>query len=160
MRIAPAANHTTSINNLPSSLSAPSAPGLHDTLRAGVGPIKSTSIVSVPDSAHPLEARLKNWEATQETLKMEGLRRTFGMSEALRRGMELKITRDGSWKPACLGDSTRGIYPLSLIHVVVRFWVRGLWMSGAFDTTLALLARNWTTSGGNKIRETDLTNNY
>lgn len=34
---------------------------------------------------------------------MESLRKTFGMAEPLRRGMELKITREGSWRPACLG---------------------------------------------------------
>jgi len=34
---------------------------------------------------------------------MEGLRRTFGMAEPIRRGMELKITREGEWRPACLG---------------------------------------------------------
>ncbi|TVY58563.1 Proteasome maturation factor UMP1 [Lachnellula suecica] len=34
---------------------------------------------------------------------MEGLRRTFGISEPIRRGMELKIARDGEWRPAVLG---------------------------------------------------------
>lgn len=36
---------------------------------------------------------------------METLRRTYGMAEPIRRGMELKITRDGEWKPAALGGS-------------------------------------------------------
>src|SRR3954452_8106623 len=99
MRIAPPSGYSTTHSNLQSkSLSAPSAPGLHDTLRAGVGPTltptTSTSPSSIPDSAHPLEARLKKWEETQDALKMEGLRRTFGISEPIRRGMELKITRE------------------------------------------------------------------
>ena len=42
---------------------------------------------------------------------MEGLRRTFGISEPIRRGMELKITREGEWKPACLGGGLeRGLH--------------------------------------------------
>ena len=108
MRIAPAANHATNYSHLQSkSLGAPSAPGIHDTLRAGVGPsvvpTTSASPSSIPDSAHPLENRLKKWEETQEALKMEGLRRTFGIAEPIRRGMELKIAREGEWRPACLG---------------------------------------------------------
>lgn len=37
---------------------------------------------------------------------MESLRRTFGIAEPVRRGMELKITRDGEWRPMALGGST------------------------------------------------------
>jgi proteasome maturation protein len=33
---------------------------------------------------------------------MEGLRRTFGIAEPIRRGMELKIAREGEWRPAVL----------------------------------------------------------
>lgn len=115
MRIAPPTGHTTSHSHLAShSIGAPSAPGVHDTLRAGVGPsltpIKSAHTSSIPDSAHPLEQRLKNWEATQDALKMEGLRRTFGISEPIRRGMELKITREGEWRPLVLGGSERSIH--------------------------------------------------
>ena len=36
---------------------------------------------------------------------MEGLRRTFGIGEPVRRGMELKIAREGEWRPAVLGGS-------------------------------------------------------
>lgn len=36
---------------------------------------------------------------------MELLRRTYGMAEPIRRGMELKITRDGEWRPMVLGGS-------------------------------------------------------
>ncbi|TQS31433.1 hypothetical protein Golomagni_08283, partial [Golovinomyces magnicellulatus] len=83
--------------------SAPSAPGVHDTLRHGVGPAVQNT--DSPASAHPLEARLKSWEATQEALRMESLKRTFGMAEPIRRGMELKIVRDGEWRPMALGGS-------------------------------------------------------
>jgi len=115
MRIAPPSNHTTSHSHLQAkTLGAPSAPGLYDTLRAGVGPAlvptTSSNISSLPDSAHPLEARLKKWEETQDALKMEGLRRTFGISEPIRRGMELKITREGSWRPMALGGGQVGVH--------------------------------------------------
>ncbi|CAD6499171.1 BgTH12-04823 [Blumeria graminis f. sp. triticale] len=108
MRIAPPTTHSDTFTHLPpSSRGAPSAPGVHDLIRAGVGPTQSQhGLSSAPDSAHPLETRLKKWEETQEALKMEGLRRTFGMAEPIRRGMELKMTRDGHWKPACLGGGT------------------------------------------------------
>lgn len=40
---------------------------------------------------------------------METLRRAYGIAEPVRRGMELKITRDGSWTPLCLsGGSNTG----------------------------------------------------
>ena len=42
---------------------------------------------------------------------METLRRTFGMAEPIRRGMELKITREGEWRPMALpGSGTVSIH--------------------------------------------------
>jgi len=38
---------------------------------------------------------------------METLRRTFGMAEPIRRQMELKIVKEGEWKPMCLGGGVR-----------------------------------------------------
>ncbi|ORY59693.1 proteasome maturation factor UMP1 [Pseudomassariella vexata] len=107
MRIVPAAGNTTSFTHLKKA-GAPSAPGLHDTLRHGVGP---TSISSdQPTSRHPLESRLKAWEATQEAVRMESLRKTFGMSEPIRRGMELKITAAGEWRPLALGGGLPSVH--------------------------------------------------
>ncbi|OAK98803.1 UMP1-domain-containing protein [Phaeosphaeriaceae sp. SRC1lsM3a] len=92
--------------------SAPSAPGVHDTLRSRLG---HTSVVSTGpssnkpvalQSAHPLEARLVQWRETQDRVKMEMLRRQFGIAEPVRRGMELKITEAGEWRPAALGRSS------------------------------------------------------
>ena len=37
---------------------------------------------------------------------MESLRRTFGIAEPVRRGMELKIASAGEWRPACLGGGS------------------------------------------------------
>jgi len=41
---------------------------------------------------------------------MEGLRRTFGIAEPIRRGMELKITRDGEWRPLVLGGARPSVH--------------------------------------------------
>ena len=108
LRIVPAEAHASSYSHISDrTKSAPSAPGLHDTLRAGVGPnpYDTTHSSTKAASAHPLEARLKQWEATREQLRMETLRRTFGMAEPIRRGMELKIARDGEWRPLALSGS-------------------------------------------------------
>ncbi|KAK3391136.1 proteasome maturation factor UMP1 [Podospora didyma] len=104
LRIIPADSHTSTFSHISErTAGAPSAPGLHDTLRAGVGPSAHAAAENQPASAHPLEARLKAWEATREALRMETLRRAYGMAEPIRRGMELKITRDGAWRPMALG---------------------------------------------------------
>ncbi|MCJ1448836.1 MAG: hypothetical protein MMC23_009355 [Stictis urceolatum] len=124
LRIAPTSAHPSSTSNLTNrnlasdqveaSFSAPSAPGLHDTLRASLTPAAATSAAScssphtfqpTPTSTHPLETRLLHWRATQHALKMEGLKRTYGIAEPIRRGMELGITRHGEWRPGTLGRS-------------------------------------------------------
>ncbi|KAL5352243.1 hypothetical protein ACLOAV_002190 [Pseudogymnoascus australis] len=112
MRIAPASGHSSIHSHLTAkSAGAPSAPGLHDTLRAGVGPTTHGSSETLQlDSTHPLESRLAQWTATQDSLKLEGLRRTFGMAEPIRRGMELKITRDGEWRPLVLGGGHPSVH--------------------------------------------------
>ncbi|KAG5981314.1 hypothetical protein E4U54_006661, partial [Claviceps lovelessii] len=103
LRIVPANTNPNTFTHTSHSSSAPSAPGIHDTLRHGIGPSPYDAQANQPSSAHPLEARLKNWEATQEAVRMESLRRTFGIAEPIRRGMELKIVRDGEWRPMVLG---------------------------------------------------------
>ncbi|MCJ1257804.1 hypothetical protein MMC24_005630 [Lignoscripta atroalba] len=114
LRIAPPSAHPTSTTNLTThtslsaskpSLGAPSAPGIHDTLRANLSSPNPTTQPHALQSTHPLEARLARWRATQDSLKMEGLRRTFGIAEPVRRGMELKIAREGEWRPSVLGGS-------------------------------------------------------
>ncbi|OTA98562.1 hypothetical protein M426DRAFT_325896 [Hypoxylon sp. CI-4A] len=115
MRIVPPASYSSTFKS--GNTSAPSAPGVHDTLRYGVGPSPipsdiSSSAPEAPVSRHPLEARLKAWESTQESLRMESLRRTFGIAEPIRRGMELKIAREGEWRPMALGGGAgvRGVH--------------------------------------------------
>ncbi|KAF9894737.1 hypothetical protein FE257_006627 [Aspergillus nanangensis] len=120
LRIVPATNAPNQTTNTTSrniclprpSKGAPSAPGLPDTLRekltlqAPVG--NPSSQTATPSSAHPLEARLIAWRATQDAMKMETLRRAYGIAEPIRRGMELKIVRDGTFAPAALGGSKGG----------------------------------------------------
>ncbi|RVX70808.1 hypothetical protein B0A52_05459 [Exophiala mesophila] len=122
LRIAPSATHPSSTSNTTTSklastttssstttsinLSAPSAPGLHDTLRAAHShePTTATTITS----SHPLESRLQNWTRTQERTQMNLMRRNFGLAEPLRRGMELKMVRDAdSFRPSVLGAPSR-----------------------------------------------------
>ncbi|KAF1982969.1 hypothetical protein K402DRAFT_397107 [Aulographum hederae CBS 113979] len=94
-------------------LSAPSAPGVHDTLRANLSltspaPLKtpSTTVTTTTlQSAHPLEARLAGWRAAEDARRMEGLRRTYGAAEPIRRGLELATVRAGEWRPRALGGS-------------------------------------------------------
>lgn len=110
MRIVPANTNPKTFTHTTHTSSAPSAPGIHDTLRHGVGASPYDAKSNVPVSAHPLEARLKNWEATQEAMRMETLKRTFGMAEPIRRGMELKIVRDGEWRPLALGGGLPSVH--------------------------------------------------
>ncbi|CAK7225167.1 hypothetical protein SBRCBS47491_005799 [Sporothrix bragantina] len=132
LRIVPADAHSDSFSHVASrERGAPSAPGVHDMMRHGVGPKVASPLTSAAsksasaaagtpaaqlDSAHPLEARLKQWEATRENMRMEMLRRTFGIAEPVRRGMELKITRDGEWRPLALGSAGPGSALLPSVH--------------------------------------------
>lgn len=110
MRIVPESANPSSFTHTAHTSSAPSAPGVHDTLRHGVGPSPYDAQTSKPASSHPLEARLKNWEATQEAVRMESLRRTFGIAEPIRRGMELKMVREGEWRPMALGGGLPSVH--------------------------------------------------
>lgn len=109
LRFIPPKAHPTQVGL---ETSAPSAPGVHDTLRSRLGQTSTVSTSSSStkpvqlQSAHPLEARLVQWRDTQDRLKMEMLRRQFGIAEPVRRGMELKIASAGEWRPAVLGGSS------------------------------------------------------
>ncbi|KAH9820463.1 20S proteasome maturation protein Ump1, partial [Teratosphaeria destructans] len=54
-------------------------------------------------SFHPLESRLSNWRAQQDALKLNLLRRQFGLAEPVKRAMERQIVGAGEWAPRCLG---------------------------------------------------------
>lgn len=41
---------------------------------------------------------------------METLRRTYGMAEPIRRGMELKIVQNGEWRPMALGNGLPSVH--------------------------------------------------
>lgn len=105
MRIVPAAGYTTSTKP---TISAPSAPGLPDTLRRKLAPstqneASAASTTAQPSSTHPLESRLLAWRTQQQDLKMEMLRRHYGIAEPIKRQMELQIVSAGEWRPAALG---------------------------------------------------------
>ncbi|KAL2221942.1 putative proteasome maturation factor Ump1 [Thermoascus aurantiacus ATCC 26904] len=127
LRIAPPSNHPTLTTNTTNrqrhqqptapypSKGAPSAPGLPDTLRDNLTlsapwgpPSAAARTIPAPVSTHPLEARLLAWRATHDAMKMETLRRMYGIAEPVRRGMELKNVRDGDFRPAVLGGSKLG----------------------------------------------------
>ncbi|EEP75860.1 conserved hypothetical protein [Uncinocarpus reesii 1704] len=113
LRIAPPASHASQTSNITRNGAAPqfrngapSAPGVPDTLRASLtAPAPTTSGLKAASSTHPLEARLLQWRETQNALKMESLRRIYGIAEPVRRGMEMKMVKEGQWKPAALGRS-------------------------------------------------------
>lgn len=105
LRLVPPLSHPQSTHP---ELGAPSAPGVHDTLRSNLSlstpaPKSSSSGHLDLQSSHPLESRLAQWRAQQDALKMEMLRRQFGIAEPVKRGMELNIVRAGEWRPMCLG---------------------------------------------------------
>ncbi|KAF1956186.1 proteasome maturation factor UMP1 [Byssothecium circinans] len=109
LRFVPQKAHPT---HLSPETSAPSAPGVHDTLRSRLAEtstpatVRSSSKTPKLQSAHPLETRLVQWRETQDRMKMEMLRRQFGIAEPIRRGMEIKIAAAGEWRPAVLGGSS------------------------------------------------------
>ncbi|KAF7196603.1 Proteasome maturation factor UMP1, partial [Pseudocercospora fuligena] len=109
LRIVPAPSHPSITTP---NLGAPSAPGVHDTLRANLSLSTSAPKASAPSntlSSHPLESRLSQWRTQQENLKMEMLRRQFGIAEPVKRQMELQIVRAGEWRPAVFG-ATAGLH--------------------------------------------------
>lgn len=104
LRIVPPSSHPLTTQ---AELGAPSAPGVHDTLRANLSlttpaPKAQGSHFEL-QSTHPLESRLAQWRTQQDALQMEMLRRQFGIAEPVKRGMELHIVRAGEWTPMCLG---------------------------------------------------------
>jgi len=69
---------------------------VHDTLTHG---LPSTS--STLNARHPLESRIKNWNAQQDELKMEMAKRLGGIGEVVRIATERKIVED--FRPVALG---------------------------------------------------------
>ncbi|KAG5513859.1 hypothetical protein PMAC_000481 [Pneumocystis sp. 'macacae'] len=63
---------------------------IHDAFRFGF-----KSLPLNMDSYHPLEVALNSWEHKMYNLKMQSLDRIFGISEPIRRKMELKILDSG-----------------------------------------------------------------
>jgi len=101
LRLCPPAPHRTYHTHVEPGKGAPSAPtSVPDTMREGLA--NNATRLNVQ---HPLEHRLKGWDEQQERIKMEGLRRVFGIAEPVRRGMEMKIC-GGDFRPKILGGPT------------------------------------------------------
>lgn len=58
------------------------------------------------NDAHPLEARVTGWHATQDAFHLELLRQTQGSAEPIRRVMERKIVDETTYVPQVLGGSS------------------------------------------------------
>ena len=84
-----------------------SVSGVHDTIRYGL-----PSIAASVNSQHPLKASLAKWDEQQMELRMEIERRTFGMHEPIRRGMETHLTRETDFVPLALGGPTNMHYDI------------------------------------------------
>ena len=71
---------------LKSTTGSNAVPIVHDTLSHGLA-----STASTLNSRHPLESRIKNWNAQQDELKMEMAKRLGGIGEVIRIGTERMI---------------------------------------------------------------------
>ncbi|EMR08979.1 hypothetical protein PNEG_02754 [Pneumocystis murina B123] len=80
--------------------SSQSVKTIHDTFRFG---LKSSELDI--NSYHDLEVFLKRWKYEEHESKMELLNRIFGISEPIRRKMELKII-DSEFRPIIFGRSS------------------------------------------------------
>ncbi|EPX71984.1 proteasome maturation factor Ump1 [Schizosaccharomyces octosporus yFS286] len=54
------------------------------------------------ENKHPLENRLANWEAQQRQVRLDSMRRIYGLHEPIRREMELRLSTQ-SVRPMALG---------------------------------------------------------
>jgi hypothetical protein len=90
---------------------APSALGVHDTLRVNLAPDESSGVgaVVVPLSSHPLESRLANWELMQDKMRADMKRDVYGLAEPLRCAMELMVVRDSTWRYTGIGGAKRSV---------------------------------------------------
>lgn len=94
--------HKSTITNTAAQPTAPSAPALVDTFRAG-GPVRQASTLN---GRHPLEARLAHWDAQEEEMHMTTRRRLHGVADPMRREMELHLVSLSEQRPLLLGGSS------------------------------------------------------
>ncbi|KAF8421242.1 proteasome maturation factor UMP1-domain-containing protein [Tirmania nivea] len=98
LRLSPPSTQPFALTHIQPGKGAPAAPtSIHDTMREGLACNANKLNVK-----HPLEDRLKGWDEQQERMRMEGLRRIFGIAEPVRRGMEMRIC-GGDFRPIVLG---------------------------------------------------------
>lgn len=82
------------------------AAAVPDTLRLQAG--GAVPLSSQVNDRHPLENRVRNWEATQHKRQLEQYRNVFGVAEPMRRVMELGIVDATDFNPvsSALGSSS------------------------------------------------------
>lgn len=102
MRVVPESNFQSEVSSTKYGEVAESV-ALPDTLKTGRGPL---SISSQVNGRHPLENRLKNWEKTQNDLKLESYKRIFGAAEPIRRVVELNVVDNTDFQPSSLGPAS------------------------------------------------------
>jgi Proteasome maturation factor UMP1 len=95
LRFIPSSSSTPS--TLKQTTGSSSVPIIHDTLSHG-----PPSTASALNSRHPLESRVKNWNAQQDQLKLELAQRLGGVGEAVRIGTERMIVAE-DFRPVALG---------------------------------------------------------
>ncbi|KAI9727898.1 MAG: hypothetical protein M1828_005303 [Chrysothrix sp. TS-e1954] len=139
--LAPPPSHTTTSTTLTtkttSSHSAPSAPGVHDTLRSSLShPSSNPASILTPHpssssevlSSHPLESRLRHWRSTQHSLHQTLARRTYGIAAPVIRDMELVACRLGEFdRPGVLGGIGGGTGGLHADVLGGTDWEVGGW---------------------------------
>lgn len=81
LRLVPPANSVPT--SLKQTTGSASVPIVHDTLLHGL-----PSTTSQLNNRHPLESRIKNWNAQQDDLKLEMAKRLCGIGEVIRIGTE------------------------------------------------------------------------
>ncbi|SCZ97111.1 BZ3500_MvSof-1268-A1-R1_Chr4-2g06997 [Microbotryum saponariae] len=97
LSLVPGASHASSA----SIADTANSQGVHDTLRHGV-----RSLAADVAPAHPLQARLENWDDHREMLQLTLQRQMFGLHMPVRQRMERSLVKQ-SVVPRSLGGFTR-----------------------------------------------------
>ncbi|SGY77270.1 BQ5605_C005g03592 [Microbotryum silenes-dioicae] len=105
LSLVPGASHASSA----SIADTANSQGVHDTLRHGV-----RSLAADVAPAHPLQARLENWDDHREMLQLTLQRQMFGLHMPVRQMMERSLVKQVSHTPPkSTLPMTYGIHPVS-----------------------------------------------
>ncbi|AET40932.1 Ump1p Ecym_7079 [Eremothecium cymbalariae DBVPG len=97
MNVVPPSEYKTSVSTVSATeFRSNAVPSLPDTLRGQVG---ARPLNTQLNDRHPLETRVKNWDANEQKRKLEQYRQIFGVAEPMRRVMELEIVQQTDFNP-------------------------------------------------------------